>query len=428
MSVYETLRIAIVGTCDTKLEDLLYLYRRMLDFSNSLEKNSFSINPVLINTGRPSASCDHQNIDISIHSLLPPTTVYSSRNDLVAMIGGALEKYLLDLVRSGKIHGVLAIGGSCGSSIVAKALQSLPFGFPKVLLSTMASGDIRPYIGCSDVSVIYSVVDIAGLNSLIKQALENSVGAIVGMVKSRALTGSKLPASNFALECRKKKKIAMTMFGVTTPACNAARAVLEKNDCEVYVFHATGSGGMAMEKLILEGAFDGVLDLTTTELADEAFGGILSAGSERLKGAARKGIPMIISTGALDCINFGPKETVPERYKERKVYVHNSAVTLVRTNEQENRGLSGIICDRLIQNSREDKRHKIQVWLPLRSLSMIDQNEILFKDEKANQILHESITASLRDTGIRVVSKDLDINDKEFAEGVAIALLQTIAQ
>ncbi|KAF3286649.1 hypothetical protein TWF970_008497 [Orbilia oligospora] len=421
MSTQTNFKIAIIGTCDTKLEELLYLCDYVSTLSSSLKADPFSITPVLINTGKPSDSSHHQKISISIHSLFPYSTTYSSRNDLIVTIGGALKSYLLDLVRNDKIHGVLAIGGSYGSSIVADALQSLPFGFPKVLLSTMASGDIKPYIGCSDISILYSVVDIAGLNSLLKQVLENAAGTVVGMVKSRALRPS-LVDSN----AEQKKKVAISMFGITTPACDAARAVLEKNSCEVYVFHATGSGGMAMEKLILDGTFDGVLDLTTTELADEAFGGVLSAGSERLKGAARAGIPMVVSTGALDCINFGPKETVPEKYKERKIHVHNNAVTVVRTNEEENECLGKIICRRLLENSCAGQRHRIQVWLPLKSVSIIDQNESSFRDEKADHVLHETITVGLCDTGIKVVAKDLDINDERFAEGVAAALLEAM--
>ncbi|KAK6515096.1 hypothetical protein TWF506_007443 [Arthrobotrys conoides] len=423
MHAQRNFKIAIIGTCDTKLEELLYLYNHVSTISNSLKTDSFSITPVLVNIGKPSESTSHhKKISISIHSLLPSSTSYSCRNDLIATIGGALKSYLLDLVQNDKIQGILAIGGSCGSSIVADALRSLPFGFPKALLSTMASGDIKPYIGCSDTTVLYSVVDIAGLNSLLKQVLENAAGAIVGMIESRALI-----LETVDLNTRQRKKVAITMFGITTPACDAARAVLEKNNCEVFVFHATGSGGMAMEKLILDGTFDGVLDLTTTELADEAFGGVLSAGSERLKGAARTGIPIVVSTGALDCINFGPKETVPEKYKERKIHVHNSAVTVVRTTETENKCLGEVICARLLENSRDGKRHKIRVWLPLKSVSILDQDESSFRDEKANQALQEAITAGLRDTGIQVVAKDLDINDKRFAEGVAKSRLQRLA-
>ncbi|KAK6530956.1 hypothetical protein TWF281_007786 [Arthrobotrys megalospora] len=422
MPTHENFKIAIVGTCDTKLEELLYLYDYTLQLSDSFTTASFSTTPVLINTGKPSESDNHPKIDVSISSLLPSSTIYHSRDDLITSIGSALKSHLSDLVQSNKIHGVLAIGGSCGSSIAADALQSLPFGFPKVLLSTMASGDIKPYIGCSDIAVLYSVVDIAGLNTLLKGVLQNAAGAIVGMVKSRASV-----CAMTKLITSQKKKVALTMFGITTPACEVARAILEENDCEVYVFHATGSGGMAMERLILDGAFDGVLDLTTTELADEAFGGVLSAGSERLKAGAKMGIPMIVSTGALDCINFGPRAALPEKYEKRKIHVHNSAVTIIRTNEEENKHLGETICARLLERSLEVKKSKIQVWLPLRSVSMIDQTDASFRDEKANEALHESITNGLSGTNIEVVRKELDINDRQFAEGVARALLHAMA-
>ncbi|KAK6337342.1 hypothetical protein TWF730_002745 [Orbilia blumenaviensis] len=421
MTAHKDFKIAIVGTCDTKLEELLYLCDYISALSKSSDTSPFSITPVLINTGKPSQSSNHPKIAISIHSLLSASNKYTTRNDLITAIGGALKSYLLELERNNEVHGVLAVGGSCGSSIASNTLQSLSFGFPKILLSTMASGDIKPYVGCSDTSVLYSVVDIAGLNSILKQVLQNAAGAIVGMV--RAQNSLRIADSSST----KNKKVAITMFGITTPACNAAREFLERSGCEVYVFHATGSGGMAMEKLILEGTFEGVLDLTTTELADEAFGGILSAGSERLKGGAKMGIPMVVSTGALDCINFGPMESLPEKYQKRKIYVHNSSVTVIRTTADENKRLGEIICTRLIENSTRGKNQKVEVWLPLRSTSMIDQTEPSFRDEEANKALHDSIIDGLSGTEVDVVKKDLNINDKGFAEGAAAALLRLMA-
>ncbi|KAF3941818.1 hypothetical protein ABW19_dt0207915 [Dactylella cylindrospora] len=418
--VVNTRIIAIIGTCDTKLDELLYLHDYIDLISDNLGSPLHSIKPILVDIGKSPLQGDSSKITTSISSLLPPDMTFKDRNDLIPTIGKMLRSYLLQLVNTDELHGVIAIGGSCGSSIVAEALQSLPFGFPKILLSTMASGDIKPYVGCSDISVMYSVVDIAGLNTLLEGVLQNAAGAIVGMVTSKALSS---PAPE-AKSARGKKKVAMTMFGITTPACEAARKVLEGNDCEVYVFHATGSGGMAMEKLILERAFDGVLDLTTTELADEAFGGVLSAGSERLKGAVKTGTPTIISLGALDCINFGPRDTLPEKFEDRNVYIHNKAVTLVRTNEEENRHLGKVICERIIDNLVEGNEEKVEVWMPLKSVSIIDQDGMVFKDESADSALHRAIRAGLINTPIALRELDLNINDNGFAERLAKALLE----
>ncbi|KAK6544866.1 hypothetical protein TWF694_001546 [Orbilia ellipsospora] len=416
--------IAIIGTCDTKLDELLYIRNYILALARP---SPVPIHAILIDIGRKSSHLKtHADIITSIASFLPTETEYQSRNDLIPTIGKALKSYLLDSIAEDSIHGVLAIGGSCGSSIVAEALQSLPFGFPKLLLSTMASGDIKPYIGCSDTTVMYSVVDIAGLNNLLKTVLQNAASAIVGMVSSK-VAAIEVENENQG-ETPTKKKIAMTMFGITTPACDTARKYLEENGCEVYVFHATGSGGMAMEKLILEGAFDGVLDLTTTELADEAFGGVLSAGSERLKGAVKTQTPTIISIGALDCINFGPKDTLPERYEDRLIHVHNSAVTLVRTNEEENKHLGEVISARIKENLDDDHVKKVQVWLPLKSVSIIDQEGAVFRDEPADKALHESIKSGLSECSVKVHEEPLDINDPQFAKAVARSLLAMIDQ
>ncbi|EWC45494.1 hypothetical protein DRE_00893 [Drechslerella stenobrocha 248] len=409
--------IAIIGTCDTKLDELLYLHEYITGLARHYDASPGSIVPILIDIGRAQASSDDSRVTVSISSFIPVGKQIKSRHDLIPTIGCALKAHLLHLAKNGMLHGALAVGGSCGSSIVAEALQALPIGFPKVLLSTMASGDVKPYIGCTDICVMYSVVDIAGLNTLLKGVLQNAAAAIVGMVLFKGLTAA-------IKEPLPRKKVAMTMFGITTPACNAARSVLEQNDCEVYVFHATGSGGMAMEKLILDNKFDGVIDLTTTELADEAFGGVLSAGSERLKGAAKMGIPAIISLGALDCINFGPRDTLPERYECRRIHVHNSAVTLIRTSIEDNRFLGEVICDRLKGNAVAGSEHRLSVWLPLKSVSSISEEGGVFRDGEADAALYGSIKMGLQGSKIPVVQKELDINDPQFAEGMAHALLE----
>ena len=225
----------------------------------------------------------------------------------------------------GRLDGVAGLGGSGGSSLVTYAMRELPVGVPKLMVSTVASGDTRPYVGAVDVTMMYSVVDIAGINQISERILTNAAGAIAGMAKS----------SPPAVSAATKPLVGATMFGVTTPCVTAARERLEDIGYEVLVFHATGTGGQSMEALIKGGFITASLDITTTELADDLVGGVLSAGAERLEAAGVLGIPQVVSLGALDMVNFGPMETVPEKFRGRNLYVHNPTVTLMRTTPEE---------------------------------------------------------------------------------------------
>ena len=226
----------------------------------------------------------------------------------------------------GRLDGVLALGGSAGTTIGTSAMRTLPLGVPKLMVSTLGSGQVRHYVGDKDILMLNSVVDIAGINRISRSVLNNAAAAMAGMVLNRA------PDS-----ADDRPLVAATMFGVTTPCVQRARAILEQAGYEVLVFHATGNGGQAMESLIAEGLIAGVLDITTTELADELVGGILTAGPDRLTAAARRGVPQVVSVGATDMVNFGPPETVPEKFRHRKFYQHNPTVTLMRTTAEENR-------------------------------------------------------------------------------------------
>ncbi|KAG0643508.1 hypothetical protein HOY80DRAFT_1133784 [Tuber brumale] len=232
-----------------------------------------------------------------------------------------------------------------------------------MVVSTMAAGDMSSFIGDSDITTICSVVDIAGMNSILSAILTNAAGAITGMTKSYHRI-CQAPSST-----PKKRAVAITMFDITTPAVTHARKVLEGEDCEVSVFHCTGAGGRSMEKFIMEGKMDGVLDLTTTELADELVGGAMSAGEERLTAATRMGIPQVISTGALDCVNFGASDTVPARFRDRDLLVHNDSVTLMCVNDEEMGMLGTRIAERIVGSL--EKSWRTAIWLPMNGFSSL---------------------------------------------------------
>jgi uncharacterized protein (UPF0261 family) len=307
----------------------------------------------------------------------------------------------------GRLDGILGIGGSGGSSIVAAAMQALPVGVPKLLVSTMASGDTRPYVGTADIAMMYSVVDIAGINGLSERILANAAAAIAGMATA---------AVDFVSRILPRPLLGATMFGVTTPCVTAARDWLEARGYEVLVFHATGAGGRAMEALMKAGFITGALDVTTTELVDELVGGVLSAGPERLEMAGALGIPQVVSLGALDMCNWGPRETVPPTFAGRNLYVHNAAVTLMRTTEEECAELGRIIARKL-----NAARGPLAVFVPLRGVSMIDVPGGPFHDPAADAALVRELKAGLR-PDVEVVEMATDINDPAFATAMAARL------
>lgn len=314
----------------------------------------------------------------------------------------------------GELDALLAVGGSGGSSVAARAMAALPVGVPKLLVSTMASGDVRPYVGEADVTLMYSVVDIAGINSISTRVLGNAVAAVAGMAETyasrRATAGTGgAPA------------IGLTMFGVTTPAADEARETLTELGYEVLVFHATGSGGRAMEKLVDSGLLAGVLDLTTTELADELVGGMLTAGPHRLEAAGRHGVPQVVSTGALDMVNFGPRETVPERFAHRDFVIHNPTVTLMRTTSEEMAELGRIIAGKLRRASGP-----VEVFLPLGGVSALDAAGGPFRDEAADAGLFAAIRSGLTGTGVVVHESPAAINDPGFGAEMARTLHRMI--
>jgi uncharacterized protein (UPF0261 family) len=306
----------------------------------------------------------------------------------------------------GEIAGVLGLGGSAGTTIATAAMRALPLGVPKVMLSTLASGTVRQFVGDKDVLMLNSVVDILGINRVSRVVLSQAARAMAGLVEHAA------PEPDGA----DKPIVAATMFGVTTPCVERAREILEAAGYEVLVFHATGSGGQAMESLVREGLIAGVLDVTTTELADEQVGGFLSAGPDRLTAAGEVGIPQVVSTGALDMVNFYAQSTVPAAFSGRTFYGHNANVTLMRTTKEESRAIGETIARKL-----SAAKGPLSVLLPARGVSAIDKDGQPFNDPDARRALHGAIRAGL--AGADVAELDLHINDPAFAEALAERLM-----
>lgn len=402
-------RVALLGTCDTKLDELLYL-RDII--------REARVEVMLIDVGR--SSVDNEAITVSQADLLRKygagqEIVKQERGDVIKIMARYATKAVESLYEENFIQGIIAAGGSGGTSIAATVMKdAVPIGFPKLIVSTIASGDTGPIVGETDITLMYSVVDIASLNDVLRNVLSNAGSAIAGM----ALQYSQRSQHS---KSQSKKRVAITMFGVTTPAVDAIRKHLEsKYDVEVFVFHATGHGGKAMERLIREGRIDGVLDLTTTEICDYLTGGVMSAGPERLEAAAKAGIPNIISVGATDMTNFGPRDSVPERYKDRKLYEHNPVVTLMRTSPEEAAQVGDFIASKLKENSRDPS--VVEVWLPKGGISMIATPVGPFADEEADGRLFQAIRDGLKDSGIRIVEETRAVNDEGFARDIAEAL------
>lgn len=416
------LTVLLLGTCDTKLSELLYLRSQI---------KQHGVSPKLMDVGRTAAS--HPDIDYpqsEILSLLSPRPPLETldRSEVINTMISAATSFTHQLHSQGTIDGAICIGGSGGTSLGASVLRSaLPVGFPKLLVSTVASGNVGNFVGATDITMMYSVVDIAGQNSILNPILENAAGMIAGAAKAyqaRSQQQAKCAADHGRRE--EKKKIAITMFGVTTPAVDAARAELEGSGYEVFVFHATGVGGRAMENLISQGRIDGVLDLTTSELADELVGGTMSAGPDRLTAAAKLGIPQAVSLGGLDIVNFGPRDTVPERFVrgDRTLHQHNPDITIVRTTVEECRTLGERLAERL--KTQAEHPNLVRVFIPCGGISMISMPGGVFCDKTADEALFEAVLVGLNDTEITVIKDERAINDKMFAISMARWLMSAM--
>jgi uncharacterized protein (UPF0261 family) len=398
--------VVLVGTLDTKGHELEYMRDRVREAGAEV---------VLVDVGvlgEPQVTADVSREEVAEaagadHGAL---VAEADRGHAVEVMGRGAGAVLGRLFEEGRLQGAAAVGGSGNSSIAAAAIRDLPVGVPKLIVSTLASGDTRPYVGAKDVTMMYSVVDIAGINQISARILANAAGAIAGMAKASA------PAAREA-----RPLVGATMFGVTTPAVTRARERLEELGYEVLVFHATGTGGQSMEALVDGGFLAGVLDLTTTELADELVGGVLSAGPDRLEAAGAAGVPQVVSLGALDMVNFGPKDTVPERFAERNLYVHNPTVTLMRTTAEENAELGRRIAEKLNRAGSPTV-----LFVPLGGVSAIDVDGQPFHDPQADAALFDALREHLDRDRVEVREIDAQVNDPAFATAMADRLHELI--
>jgi len=399
MSVY------LLATLDTKGEEADFVRGRLI---------SCGVDVKLVDTGcigTPAAEADvpRESVFQAAGTSLSEMQAAADRGLAVKRAAEGVSRLATRWYAEGKLRGVLGIGGSAGTTIGTAAMRTLPLGVPKLMVSTLASGQVRQYVGDKDILMLNSVVDILGINRISRTVLSSAARAMAGMVRF----------ADREEDVEDKPLIAATMFGVTTPCVERAREVLMRAGFEVLVFHATGGGGQAMESLIDDGLIAGVLDITTTELADELVGGVLSAGPNRLTAAARRGVPQVVSVGATDMVNFHAPETIPEAFQGRLFYQHNPTVTLMRTTPEEN-----IRIGEEIGRKVSISTGPAAVLFPKRGVSAIDQTGQPFDDGRARNALLEAIRSTLGD--VELVELDAHINDAAFAQAAAEKLLQLI--
>jgi uncharacterized protein (UPF0261 family) len=390
--------VVIVGTLDTKGEEIGFA-------RDVIEAQGVDVHVVDTGVvGDPAFEPDTSASEVAeaAGTTLDALRADADRGEATEAMGEGAAVVATRLHDEGVLDGVLGLGGSGNTSIATTAMRALPVGVPKLMVSTMASGDVEPYVGAKDVAMMYSVADIEGLNRLSRRVISNAALAMVGMVTNEP-----------DVEVEDRPTVGITMFGVTTPCVQTAREYLEEQGYETIVFHATGTGGRAMEDLVRQGVIDGVLDVTTTEWADELVGGVLSAGPERLDAAAETGTPQVVSTGALDMVNFGPEDSVPEEFRDRKLHVHNPQVTLMRTTPEECAELGRIIAGKL-----DSATGPTALFLPLGGVSMIDVEGEAFYDPEADAALFDALREHVG-PDVELVEMETDINDEAFALALA---------
>ena len=396
--------VALIGTLDTKGAEYSFVCSCL---------DSHGISSVLIDVG--AAAPIGIEADISRHEV---AAAAGWSRDLLSMEEHATEVDALargaativsDLHASKGVCGVFTLGESMAAAIGTRAMRALPFGVPKVLLSTVVAGDTRPYVGGADIAMIYPVVEIAGLNRISTTVLANAANALAGMVCGKALP-----------QAEEKLVVSTTGFGLTAGVADAARLRLEELGYEVLAFHATGTGGDSMEAMIRSGLIKGVLDATTSELVDLVAGGVCASSPNRLEGAGAMGIPQVVSLGALDMVNFGPRSSVPAHYRDRHLLRHTAEVTLMRTSPDECATVGRLIADKL-----NDARGPITVMIPLRGFSGLDASGGAFEDPVADQALIDAVCGGLA-PWIDVVKRDSHINDPGFGTAMADCLHQSL--
>ncbi|MFF3672845.1 Tm-1-like ATP-binding domain-containing protein [Streptomyces sp. NPDC002120] len=400
--------VVLVGTLDTKGVEYGWLRERLL---------RAGVEVVLVDTGimgepRVPADVPRDAVARAAGAELSELRTAADRGAAVTTMARGAEATLLRLHAEGRLHGVLAIGGSGGTSIATRAMRALPLGVPKLMVSSMASGDVSPYVGSSDITMMYSVVDIAGINSVSGPVLANAVEAVAGMARAYARASLELRPPRLGAGAR--PLIAASMAGVTTAGVDAARERLTDLGYEVLVFHVSGTGGRTLETLAGQGVFAGVLDLTLSELADDLCGGILTAGPDRLSAAGRAGIPQVVSLGALDMVKFGPLESLPRRVLDRGVHVHNPSITVIRTNQEECTELGRRVAAKL-----RAATGPTAVCVPLRGLSTLGAPGGPYHDPGADRALFTALREGLRGSAARLYDYDTHINDPAFGRAAA---------
>lgn len=398
--------IAVLGTFDTKGEEHGYV----ADLIRQRGHTVLLIDVGTLEAPKLTPDIPRTAITAAAGADLEAIVAKRDRGEAVAAMTKGAPVVLASLQREGRIDGVISLGGGGGTAICTAAMRALPVGFPKLMVSTLASGNTAPYVGVKDIVMMPSVVDVAGLNRLSRRLLAQAAGAICGMVEARVPAGT-----------ADKPVIVASQFGNTTPCVTQARTLLEQAGYEVMVFAATGNGGRTMESLVEAGMVSGVLDITTTEWADELVGGVLNAGPTRCEAAARGGVPAIVTPGCLDMVNFGERASVPEKFAGRRFYQHNAQVTLLRTNPEECAELGRILAAKCNLSTGP-----VTVLLPLKGISVISAPGQPFHWPEADAALFGEWKRNLR-PGIPVIEYDGNINDPAFAELCVGELLKNLA-
>ncbi len=396
--------IALLGAFDTKGPEYAFVKQAIEARGHA----AFLIDVGVMDSAELSADVTSAHVAEAGGADLATLVARKDRGEAVAAMMRGAEALLPKLYAEGKFDGILAMGGSGGSAMACAAMRALPLGVPKVMVSTVAGGDVSAYVGVKDIVMIPSIVDVAGINKISRGVFTKAAGAICGMVEAE------VP------EAADKPLIVASMFGNTTEAVGTAQTIFEAAGYEVLVFHCTGNGGRTMESLIETGQVAGVFDITTTEWADEVLGGVLSAGPARLEAAAKCGVPAIVVPGCLDMANFWAPDSIPEQYKTRRFYAHNPTVTLIRTNIEENRELGGIMAAKLNRSTGP-----LTVLLPRQGLSVIDSRGGPFWWPEADDALFTALKDKLRGD-IDVIEMDYNVNDTPFATKCAEVLLESI--
>ncbi|WP_327677628.1 Tm-1-like ATP-binding domain-containing protein [Streptomyces sp. NBC_00467] len=399
--------VALVGTLDTKGTE----YGQLRDHLHRRGTET-----VLVDTsasGTPRVHPDVHGADVARAAGTELADVRAlDRGRAVATMARGATHIVVDLYDSGRLHGVLALGGSGGTSMATQVMRALPLGVPKVMVSSMASGNVAPYVGACDITMMYSVVDIAGVNRISAPLLANAADAVAGMAEGFARSPRAIRAAD--LRAQGRPLIAASMAGVTTAGVDAARERLTRLGYEVLVFHASGAGGRSLESLAGQGLFAGVLDLTTCELADELVGGILTAGPDRLEAAGRAGVPQVVSLGALDMVKFGPLDSLPRRFRDRHVHVHNSSITVIRTTATECAELGRLMAAKL-----RTATGPTAVLAPLRGLSTLGVATGPYHDPQADAALVAELSAGLGGSAVELRTVDTHLNDPAFGRAAA---------